>query len=163
MTAVVVDTNVLVVANGQTPQASRACVETCEDALLDAPNSVIVIDTAGLILEEYSRHASRAGRPGVGDFFLKWLHENQARPEHCERVEVTPLDSQGTEFAEFPDDRALRGFDRSDRKFVAVAIASRHDPSVLNATDTDWCEYREALLAHGVTVRFLCPDAVPCD
>jgi hypothetical protein len=57
----------------------------------------------------------------------------------------------------FPRPR-LGGFDRSDRKFVAVARASAHGPMIVNAVDTDWWIYRVALQRHGVRVEFLCPD-----
>jgi hypothetical protein len=70
-------------------------------------------------------------------------------------VEIRPRGSGG-DCEEFPDDPELVRFDRSDRKFVAVALASRLDPSVLNATDTDWWHYRECLKRHGVRVVFLC-------
>jgi len=56
----------------------------------------------------------------------------------------------------------LARFDRSDRKFVAVALASQLNPNVLNATDTDWWHYRECLAKHGVRVVFLCSDLM-CD
>ena len=41
---------------------------------------------------------------------------------------------------------------------VAVARASGADPELLNATDTDWWHYREALKENGVNVVFLCPE-----
>jgi hypothetical protein len=61
-------------------------------------------------------------------------------------------------FAEFPDDDALRGFDVSDQKFVAVALASNEHPPILNAVDSDWWNYGPALARHDVVVENLCPD-----
>ncbi|HSU82609.1 MAG TPA: hypothetical protein VLR69_09330, partial [Thermoanaerobaculia bacterium] len=55
-------------------------------------------------------------------------------------------------------DPDLAAFDPSDRKFVAVAVASGEQPEILNASDTDWWHHREALSRHGVEVRFLCPQ-----
>ena len=62
------------------------------------------------------------------------------------------------EFVEFPEDQRLADFDRDDRKFVAVALASGASPPIVNATDTDWWEHRDALSEHSVNVRFLCTD-----
>src|SRR5207245_8723519 len=72
----------------------------------------------------------------------------------------TPIPGVPGDFAEFPRDPALEGFDLSDRKFVAVARASRHSPTVLNAVDSDWRIYEEPLKRHGVEVEFLCPHLV---
>ena len=159
MPAVVVDTNVLVVSNGKSPQASAACVAACINALVDTVReSVVSIDSLGLILEEYANQGlSHSGQPGVGDYFFKWLFDNQWNVARCERVEITEHAARG--FEEFPEVAELQAFDRSDRKFVAVALASANDPEILNAVDSDWWDFRVALAAAGVRIRFLCPDA----
>jgi hypothetical protein len=154
--SVVIDTNVLVVANRKHPPASLGCIEACMQALEDARNGVTLIDDLQLILDEYRQHCSFAGQPGLGDAFFKWLWSNQANARHCLRVSITPHPQRG--FAEFPDDEALAGFDSSDRKFVAVALGSQQDARVLNASDTDWWQHREALQRHGVQIAFLCPE-----
>ena len=61
-------------------------------------------------------------------------------------------------YREFPDDGELAGFDLADRKFVAVARAAGTHPPILNASDTDWWNDREALARNGVRVEFLCPE-----
>jgi len=71
-------------------------------------------------------------------------------------VHITPHPKR--EFAEFPADEQLANFDPSDRKFVAVALAAGDAPPILNASDTDWWPVRRALDAHGLTVKFLCPE-----
>lgn len=130
--SVVIDTNVLVVANGKHPPASVACMQACMHALENARDGVTLIDDAQLILDEYRRHCSLAGQPGLGDAFFKWLWSNQANPHHCVQVPITPHAGRG--FAEFPPDAALEGFDASDRKFVAVALGSGRRAPVLNAS-----------------------------
>lgn len=70
---------------------------------------------------------------------------------------MTPRAGREDDFEEFPRDPALSGFDRSDRKFAAVALASGRDAVLLNATDTDWWSYRWPLAKHGLRVQFLCP------
>ena len=61
-------------------------------------------------------------------------------------------------FEEFPESDALNNFDRNDRKFVAVAVASGERPPILNASDRDWWDDRLSLERCGVRVDFLCPD-----
>ncbi len=160
MTAVVIDTNVLIVANGRSRQADEDCVLACLDALDEARTGIVLLDDKGRILNEYMGRLSLSGQPGVGDAFFKWLHDHQADPRHCECVRITPKSSDAEDFKEFPNDSKLAGFDRSDRKFVAVARASRRNPSILNAVDRDWWDFREALKGNGVLVQFLCPSAM---
>lgn len=156
---VVVDTNVLVVANLKNNQAGPDCVLSCIDALETAKKKrVVCIDSGSRFFNEYFRHANRSGEPGLGDAFVKWLWERQAHPLHCERVEITPKTGDSEDFEEFPDDPALAGFDLSDRKFVAVACGSRRNPTILNATDTNWWPFCAALKKHKISVNFLCPE-----
>ena len=119
-------------------------------------SSILLLDDRHLILQEYRRNLSFAGKPGAGDQFFRWLWHNQANPQHCRAVPITPEPTR--EFAEFPDDPALESFDRDDRKFVAVAIASDTTPEILNAADTGWFQHRAALQRRGVNITFLCPE-----
>lgn len=155
----VMDTNVAIVANGKTPQAGDRCVEVCITTVLELREQHrILLDEQGLILEEYRRHLSPAGQPGVGDAFFKWLWSNQSNPEHCRQMALTPVKSGWRRFEELPDDPALATFDPNDQKFLAVSIASGEKAPILNATDSDWWHHREALGRQGVEVQFLCPD-----
>ena len=157
---VVMDTNVAVVANHRTPQASLNCITECIARLSHIINgNRVLLDDGGLILREYRNNLSPSGQPGAGDYFFKWLFENQANPEHCRKVKLSPDAVLG--FEEFPDDQKLSSFDPDDRKFVAVALASRSSPEVLNASDTDWWIYRNELKHHGLEIVFLCPDLMP--
>ena len=154
---VVLDTNVAVVSNGDTEQAGWDCVANCVAATRRITDSqILLVDELGLILHEYSRNLNRSGQPGVGDAFFRFIWDNQANERHCRKVKVTPNDERG--FDEFPDDPRLSNFDRDDRKFVAVAIASGSAPKILNASDTDWWIHRQELGRHGVAIEFLCPD-----
>lgn len=158
MAAVVMDTNVGIVANGKTPQAGIECVSSCIGALVEIrERHRMLLDDQSLILEEYRRYLSPSGQPGPGDAFFKWLWDNQGNSDHCRQVPVTPVSGRRG-FDEFPEAPELAAFDPSDRKFVAVAIASGEQPQILNAADTDWWEHRQALNRHGVEIRFLCPE-----
>ena len=157
--AVVMDTNVAVVANGKTPQAGNKCVETCINTLIKIrDHHRVLLDEQGLILDEYRRRLSPSGQPGPGDAFFKWLWDNQGHLDHCRQIPITPLKSGARSFEEFPDDPDLARFDAADRKFVAIAIASGERPPILNASDTDWWEHRVALNRHGIEIGFLCPE-----
>lgn len=161
---VIVDTNVAVVANGrQVQQASALCLRACIDAIFDIQRQhTLVLDDRWRILKEYQRNLNSTGQPGIGDAFLKSALDNRTNPLRCE---LTPISSLATsadaaDFAEFPEDSRLTTFDRSDRKFVAVALAHPEKPPILNATDTDWWHHRTTLERYGVQIQFLCPDAM---
>ena len=156
-TEVLVDTNVPDVANGKACQAGLECVSACIQALkqVQAKHRTL-LDDKWLIIEEYRKRLSHSGQPGLGDAFFKWLWNNQANPKHCRIVSVTVHADRG--FAEFPDDARLTSFDRADRKFVAVALASGTDPELLNAADRDWWHDRQALVENGINIVFLCPE-----
>lgn len=159
--SVVIDTNVLIVANQQDcPQADAACQDTCIDYLNDHIKSehVLVIDNGFHILGEYCNKVSPTGEPGVGDAFLKWALTNQGNPSRCQQVQITP--TPGGSFEEFPDLSGLAGFDPSDHKFVAVALTHPDRPPVLNAVDSDWLHFQAALIDAGVTVQQLCPETL---
>ena len=66
----IIDTNVLLVANGQHAEASPKCVEQCVDRLLAIQaSSVNVIDAGYEILGEYQNKTSLYPPKGVGDVF----------------------------------------------------------------------------------------------
>ena len=158
MVAKVIDTNVLIVVNGNAEQASSDCCSHCIAALQEARQQTIVVDDGFRIFKEYQHQVSPSGQPGLGDAFLLWLLQNRANPVCCEVVPLTPNGQNS--FDEFPADPDLAAFDPSDHKFVAVAHASMNTPEILNAVDSDWWLYREVLKRNGIRVRFLCPDQV---
>lgn len=159
MKAAVVDTNVLVVANRKSSHASPTCVLACTERLRAIMREgILVIDDGRHIFREYERRASSTGQPGVGDAFLRWALTNQAKRHRCERVPLTPRGGTDGDFEEFPVDPSLDKFHLDDRKFAAVARTSKHNPSVVNAVDTDWWMFREPLERHGIRVTFLCLD-----
>jgi hypothetical protein len=155
--ASVIDTNVIVVANGKSAQADLKCVRACIEALNKIhEDGMVVLDDIMRILDEYRRNLSLSGQPGVGDAFFKWVWDNQANESRCERVKIHSEGFFGEDYFEFPSDKELRGFDRSDRKFVAVAISSKYKPEIVNAVDPDWWQYKTQLAKHGIRIKFLC-------
>lgn len=157
---VVMDTNVAVVANGEASQAGPDCVTACISRIKSIQKEeTILVDDSGFVLQEYRRRLRPRGEPGIGHQFFLWLADHLGDETRCRQVQVTPHGERG--FAEFPDSEDLRDFDRDDRAFVAVAIASGVGPPVVNASDTDWWNHREALARHGVEIEFLCPELMP--
>ena len=156
MAAFIVDVNVAIVANGQSEQADARCQLSCVRSLEEVQQNMICLDDGDRIFKEYLDHLSMSGQPGVGDEFMDWLNQNRYIPNVCERVTIREHPARG--FEEFPDDPALMAFDRSDRKYAAVARASRHSPLILNAVDSDWRDYESELSRHGINVSELCPQ-----
>lgn len=156
---VVVDTNVPVVANGHSEQASPDCVVACARRLEALTRSgKLALDDKWLIIGEYRANLRSSGQPGVGDAFLKWVLTNWGNSQRCEIVKITLVNSSETEFREFPKDKRLRAFDPSDRKFVAVALAHPNRPPILQAVDWKWWGFRKVLHSNGVDVEFLCEE-----
>lgn len=153
----VIDTNVLLVANGQHPDVSPACVAACVSRLQAMQaHGVTVIDSGHLILGEYL-HKTQANRPrGVGDLFLKWLLRHEANTQKVEQVPLTPTGED--RYAEFPDAELQERFDPSDRKFASVAHAHPEKPPIWQAADSKWLDWWPALDACGVRIDFLCPE-----
>lgn len=149
----VVDTNVLVVANGEYAKAGDQCLLEAQRFLRDVQaRESLVLDDAWRILGEYRGRVERADPDGVGRHFFKW-----AARAGRHLVTITCHPDRG--FVEFPSDPALETFDPSDRKFVAVTIKSGTDRTELvNAVDSDYREHERALREAGVAVRELCPD-----
>ena len=161
MSCYVVDANVPIVANGRSEQADADCVISCIEALQSIYGTgTVLLDDAMLILSEYMGNLSMSGQPGPGDAFMKWVWQVQANEQFCRQEHISPAGNDANTFEEFPDDPRLKSFDPSDRKYVAVALASGSAPELLNAVDPDWSEHFEPLRDAGVKIKFLCPQHV---
>lgn len=151
----VVDTNVILVANGQHEDVSDACVVACAQRLNDiVQGGGVVLDDGYRILKEYQNKSAPYSGKRVGDAFLKWLLRNAENPSRCEKVALVEHSERG--FESFPDDERLANFDLSDRVFVAVAAAHPDKPNILQATDSKWLDWAPALEGNGLTIEFLC-------
>ncbi len=160
MDSYIIDTNVLIVANDKCENADFKEVHACVCFLNDIKEcgKHLSIDLLGLIFKEYFAHVNRSGQPGFGDAFAKWFWHNQWNESFCEQVEIT--EDGAREFLEFPPDKSLAKFDLSDRKFVAVAVKSKFDAIICNASDSDWWDFKEAFEKLGVKINFLCPELI---
>ena len=69
-----------------------------------------------------------------------------------QRISVTPCDNERQGFEELPENE----FDRSDRKFLVVALIT--DAVHLNATGSDYIEHKALIDDLGVKVEPFCPQ-----
>ena len=157
--AVVVDTNVILVANAGHANASPECVIECVNRLQQLMcNGSIAIDDAYRIVKEYQNKTSPRAGKGVGDVFLKWVLTHMANPNRVQQVTLTEISAD--QFVEFPVSVLEAMFDRPDRKFAAVANAHPGKPPIWQAVDCKWLDWWPQLQAAGVQVDFLCGEDV---
>jgi hypothetical protein len=156
-----IDTNVpktanLALAPDKIPQELVGCVLACVEAIEHVVNRrCLVMDAGNEIFDEYRQELSMKGQPGIGDRFMKWVHDTRWTLPKADRVKIT---KHGNTYLEFPDHDCLAQFDNSDRKFISVSNAHPDKPPILQATDSKWWGWKDALSEVGITVYFLCPD-----
>lgn len=159
----VIDTNVPKVANCATrPNPGSDFPDSCVKACVDAIEHVmctgsLILDAGDEIYNEYTRQLSRSGQPGIGDIFMKWVHDYRMSFDESQRVRIKKC---GDSYDEFPSHRGLDSFHKKDRKFVAVSNAHPEKPPILQAIDSKWWGWNDALSECGIEVNFLCPDYV---
>jgi len=158
MSAIVIDTNVLLVADGQGRQMSDGCRIECEDRLRRVQmEEQVVLDFRWLILSEYQNKLDANRQPTPGSAFVKWVLQRNAMPQHVSWVSITPTNTEETRFVEFPPDSALEAeFDPDDRKFIAAANAHTEKPPVLESADSKWLRWEPKLEVHGIRLEILC-------
>jgi hypothetical protein len=159
----ILDTNVPKTANlavdpASVPDELVECVSACVEVIQEVTKwGGLVLDAGDEIYDEYRQQLSMKGEPGVGDKFMKWVHNNRWSLPADDRV---PITREGDSYREFPNREGLRHLDPSDRKFVAVANAHRCKPPICQATDSKWRGWKEALSEAGISVLFLCEGYV---
>ena len=117
---------------------------------------VVLMDMGDEIRAEYAKAFSDARPYQLGVQFLIHILRHQG---DLSRVKMVELMKDGSgEFVDFPKAKELSTFDRSDRKFAA--LAKKTSVSVTNATDSDWAIHFAALSANNIGVKFLCGAAV---
>ena len=166
MDAVIVDTNVIVIAN-DTDDKRKDCRDRCQERIQQIidQHKKVVVDDKWRILGEYEDNTRPNTRKGIGDIFVKRLLQNLGNPELCTLVHITSLVENGTDFVEFPnDDNALVSFHKKDRKFIAVALAHKQKvgqvPTIILAIDRGWLQFTDALENHRISIDFICEDDI---
>lgn len=156
MTEYIVDTNVPLVAQGSSIQMSNDCILNCASFLdqLFQGHFLLVIDNGYHLIDEYQNQMDKGTQYHYGNRFLKWVYTNQANPKKIKTVEINQLDEFN--FKEVPQSIIDIGFDNSDRKFIAVAIANQNQASIAQAADSKWIGWENDLEKEGIKVLFLC-------
>ena len=77
-----------------------ACVEAIEHVIRKRG---LVIDAGDEIFDEYRQQLSIKGQPGVGDRFMKWVHDNRWSLPESDRVAITKMAA----YDQFPDHKGL--------------------------------------------------------
>lgn len=150
----VVDTNVLVVANGRAAQADQTCQLSCVEELARLTREeVVCVDDRGLIMREYARRTGDKGQAGPGTAFYKQVWQKMGDSSRVRLIQVEPVDPEGRGFTDpvLPPNNL-----KKDAKFLAVAVKA--DAVIVNATDSDWNEHLDLTDRLGVAVRQLCPQ-----
>lgn len=156
---VVVDTNVILVADRAHEAASEECVIECIQRLQTLmANGTVVIDNGYRVLSEYQNKVNIGRGKGPGTQFVKWLLQHSQNAAKVQQVEIN--ESAEEDFAEFPGTSLQPFFDAADRKFPAVANAHPSKPPIWQAADCKWLDWWQALADAGIAVVFLCPDDV---
>ncbi len=161
----IIDTNVPLQA-GKRPSSLSAeeaeCTLECLRLIknfMDDDSSALVLDGDWEILREYSKKINLSGEPTIAEQFYKWAC-SYAMSRIKDEDNVFLSKNASDEYVDFPDDKRLEGFDRSDRKFVALAVKHKEHPPIVNAMDTDWWNYKYILAEHGINVNFLCEEYI---
>ncbi|CAI2512584.1 Uncharacterised protein [Serratia fonticola] len=161
----IIDTNVPKTANlaiipdkltTENIKCVKGCVELIE-RIVNNSKSGLVLDTNNEIFDEYRAQLNMGGNPGMGDMFMKWLHDNRWSFPDQDRVKIS---KSGDSYEEFPTHDDLTNFDISDRKFVAVSNAHPSKPCIYEATDSKWWGWKEALNEVGINVIFIDDDYI---
>ncbi len=114
-----------------TTRAELDCFDACRNWLRTFINGAdkLVVDLDKNIIKEY-----RANIP-QGGLANQWLIRLETQPRDLRLVEVK-ITYDADSYAIVPPKVAIQ--DKSDRKFVAVALAHQPTPPIVNSTDTDW-------------------------
>ena len=161
----IIDTNVPKMAanvNAQNKLDAKCSYEclTFINRLISSNDTIVVLDSPGEIFREYRNNLSSGGQDTVATIFFNWVCRNLTCRENSlvEQQYITVTGDR--EYAEFPDSPSLNGFDISDRKFIALANAHPEHPQIVEASDSLWWGFKDALNDLGIHIYFLCEDYV---
>jgi hypothetical protein len=152
---VVVDTNVLAIAEGMHAEAGQECVDACRSLVRQVDRGLLlVLDANGEILQEYVSRMRAARTAGLPVKLVKRLLRTHHDPSVCKKVPITPHHDPPGSYLEVPP--PLRDFDVDDQKFLAVAISEGSRPLVYAGLDREWWGRQRDLAERGLNVQFPC-------
>jgi hypothetical protein len=149
----IIDTNVLVVASttlqSEVPTEHRQSVVDWLSEFRRDARRLLTLDAAWSIWSEYRNNCGSTDGERQQSFGFR------VAADKLQTARWLSIDFDGDGHAVLPKALALAIRDRSDRKFVAVALADEGKSSIVNASDTDWYGAEEALKEHGVMLQQL--------
>ncbi len=157
--AKIIDTNVLLVANGLDTHIDILWQEICINFLKDVrKNGIFTINDSLEILSEYNNKLSHKLVP-YGNAILKYIQDHQYDDTKVLRVSITQniLPSGDLWYNEIDSLflSPLLKTDTSDRKFIATHHASTCQFPIVNATDSDWKDLQNNMKLQSIDPKLL--------
>ncbi len=152
MNKAIIDANVMILAGTPVrsiPNDMLYCYEKCVDYIeqfMDDNNGVF-LDAQGEILKEYENSFRNNEYPNMSTEFLKWALV------HAEFVALNEIEPNV--YIPYPDNAKLKGFDPSDRKYIALAYKHPQKPDIIEGTDSKWWGIKQELADNGITLVFI--------
>lgn len=162
MAKVIIDANVIYLARIPVPGFSddvlplaRKCIEFIENLKKDK-SAKVVLDGGLEIYKEYLDAFTEVKEtaPNAGAAFCHWFFTYFSRIAAEDFVQITPIEEK-RKYKEFPNDPRLEEFDKSDKKYVAVANKHPEHPPIYEGSDSKWLGYRDVLTEYGINIIFL--------
>ena len=155
MAEYIIDTNVPRIAQDN-QHMSVECSQACSDFMVEVMlgKHTLVLDNQEHILTEYRRHFTASTQATIGNRFLIWYFNNRSDGSRVKEVPITHL-GEG-DYSEVPQAVVDCGFDVSDRKWVAVAVANKRLAPIVQVADSKWIGWLPNLVAENIQVKFLC-------
>jgi hypothetical protein len=152
---IVIDTNVLAIAEGLHAGASETCIAACTNVVLQIERgSPLLVDDADEIFAEYLGTLCSSGYSGlVSKLIVKLYRERRGSPRSVP-VSITPSAAAPKAYDEVPDD--LADFDRDDQKFIAVAATTGGYSPIVAGLDREWWDRLADFASSGLLVQFPC-------
>jgi hypothetical protein len=151
---VVVDTNVLAVADGLSPGASARCVDACLQVVVQLEGGVpLLVDEGDEIFVEYLGTLSASRASGLAAKLVARLYRTRYGGG-CHRVPITRTAAPPPVYDEVP--AVLHDFDADDQKFIAVAATTNGASLLFAGIDGEWWARQADFAAGGLLLQFPC-------
>lgn len=148
----VLDTNVLLVASASDPASPFN-----DSAHVPLAEQRTVLKWLSEFRKDRSRHLVLDSQREIMREYKKQLRKDdygyQLFIEKLQTARFHPIELDETGSARLPEPLQTEVKDRSDRKFVAVALADAGESSLVNACDTDWYDCEATLMQAGINVE----------
>lgn len=161
----IIDTNVIYKASipiskldGDDLDCAHKCVCFLNKFVKDHAN-ILVLDRGRRIIKEYLNAYREVvhGGPDYATVFFRTVIGGKSAFHVDDSTEITP---NGDGFCEYPSDVRLVDFDRSDKKFIALANAHALHPQIVEGADSKWWGIKDVLAEYGISVLFVDEDYI---